>query len=124
LPTDYTFTAHFATTPDGAPISSFDFLKSAALCDQAPTPPPSGVQVNPRFIRWTDPANASRDCVLDTGATSGVLFAMPFGGQYIGKMTAKVIVGGVPVSASASDPSNPFVRGTPPAVAVGVRVGG
>lgn len=124
IPTEYTLTTHLESNANGAPISTFTFQKAAAVCDQAPTPANPGVVANPRYIRWTDPERPTRECVYDTGVGGGPLFAMPFGGRYIGKLAARAVIGGVNFDSSQpSDPSNPFVRGASPAVVGGVRIG-
>jgi hypothetical protein len=123
IPTDYTFAAYSEANQAGSPISTYDFAKAAALCDQ-PVVAVTGVTTNPRYIRWTDPERPTRDCVLDTGVSTGVLFSLPFGGRYIGKLTAKTMIGGVEFVSDASAASNPFVRGAAPAPVVSVRVGG
>lgn len=123
IPTHYTFTTHFEATPNGTPISTYEFMKAGALCDQ-PIVTITSLQQNPRYIRWADPERPTRDCVLDTGASSGVLFSLPFGGRYIGKLTSRVTSGGIEFNAGPSAPSNPFVRGAAPAPVTNVRVGG
>lgn len=122
IPTQYTMTTHLESQPNGTPISTYTFQKSAASCDQAVIAVP-GTTINPRYIRFTDPERPTRDCVLDTGTSSGVLFAMPFGGKYVAKLLGSVTIDGINFDSPPSAVSNPFVRGASPAVPVGVRIG-
>ena len=124
LPTSYSVRFVLEANPGGTPVQTYEFQRTAALCNQDPQPfSLTTVVVNPRYVRFTDPAAPTRECVLDTGTTSGVLFALPFG-RYIATMTGKVTQDGVDLVSEVSNASNPFVRGAAPARPVNVRVGG
>ena len=123
IPTAYVLSMYFEATPTGTPISTFEFSKSATQCDLAPAVVPAGVIPNPRYLMFTDPERPTRECRFDTGAASGPLFAMPFGGRYVARLTGKVVVGGIDFLSEPSEISNPFVRGAAPAKPGAVRTG-
>jgi hypothetical protein len=124
LPTSYTVRFNLEANPTGAPVTTYDFQKSAAVCNQAPTPVDlTTVVVNPRYIRFDDPAMAGRECVFDTGTAAGPLFALP-AGRDRATLVGKVTQDGVELVSEASNTSNPFVRGAAPARPANVRVGG
>jgi hypothetical protein len=102
LPTSYTVRFNLEANPTGAPVTTYDFQKSAAVCNQAPTPVDlTTVVVNPRYIRFALPA-----------------------GRYRATLVGKVTQDGVELVSEASNTSNPFVRGAAPARPANVRVGG
>lgn len=128
VPTDYSITHHNAANPNGAPLMApytFAKLSPALTCGQPKTAKPTVVQVNPRFYVWEDPENAQLDCVFDKTLATTPLFAdPPPGGDYVIRVTGSARVGTATLTSTASDPSNPFVRGTIPPVVLNLRVRG
>jgi hypothetical protein len=105
-----------------APISSYAFLASEVTCGR-PSVSTTGTVANPRYLRWSDPANGALDCVWDSGATSGPLFSLPFSSSlvYEGSLRATNVAG----AGSESARSNLFTRpGAVPGTLGNLRVTG
>jgi hypothetical protein len=102
--------------PSGAgvaatPTTFFDFLSTAVTCNLAPTPPVTGVPVNPSRVEWDDPNVTGRICRW-TDDGKGPLFSVPFGGSYEAGLQAFNAAGRGPESNRA-----PFSRLAAPASA-------
>lgn len=95
----------------GAPLQTSAIPLTALTCGLPIVPAPVGTVVNPRFIRFADPANpTTADCQVDR---STFLLALPLGTGYRGTLTA-LYVGGV---TARSATSNSFgLASVPPAV--------
>ena len=103
-----------------APTVTHAVPAAEVVCGQPRQTAPA-VVANPRYVRWNDPSAPALDCVWDSGATAGPLFALPFSPtqEYDATLRAVNTAGASPESAR----SNPFSRpGVAPAVLSGLRV--
>lgn len=125
IPNEYVVTAHRADAPDGTPVTTYTFQASTVACNQAVVALAGAVAVNPRYLRWTDPSASTKDCVWDIQSATNPLFAWPPAGTtYVMRLLAVLRQDGQVYNASsASNPSNPFVRGGPANVQA-LRIGG
>ena len=104
-----------------APVQTYSIPAAEVQCNQATVTPAPGTVHNGRFVRWDDPTNANRDCVWDSGATSGPLWSLPFSTTivYDAVIQESNAAGTSPESAR----SNPFDRpGSVPNVLTGLRI--
>lgn len=106
----------------GTSSSTYSFAASTVICN-SPTEPGTAGIVNPRFVVWDDPNAANRFCYHDTGASTGPLFALPFGDYSALLVAIATTTGG---TQARSLPSNnfPFSRLVPPVTRTGVHVRG
>jgi hypothetical protein len=108
--------------PDtGSPISTSNFTKAGAQCNQPLVPAPTLPVVNPTKISLDDPDVAGRSCILGPTTSSGVLMALPLGNGIF----ATVIGRGATLQSARSAVSNPFNRAivpAPPIVPTSLRV--
>jgi hypothetical protein len=94
-----------------------NYPASAAVCGQAKVNP--GTVTNPTEIRFDDPADATRDCVVPASTAGGDLASIPFGTGYRAAARAR----GANTVSVWSALSNPFdIARVPPATPTGVRV--
>ena len=96
--------------PTATPTTFFDFLTGAITCNLAPTPPVTGVPVNPSRVEWDDPNVTGRICRW-TDDGKGPLFSVPFGASYEAGLQAFNAAGRGPESNRA-----PFARLAAPAI--------
>lgn len=68
--------------PTATPITFFDFLNAATVCNQVPPAAVPSPVVNPTRAIWDDPANAGRVCIW-TDPGTGPLFSQPVGASYL-----------------------------------------
>lgn len=113
------FAAGVDPASGGSPIQApNNYPASAATCGQAKVAV-SGTVTNPTTLRFDDPSDVSRDCVVPASTVGGALASVPFGTGYRAAARSR----GANTVSAWSALSNPFdVARVPPAVPTGVRV--
>lgn len=97
-----------------APLTTFTFVATATVCNQAP-PVSTTSTVNPSRVVWNDINNAGKVCVW-TDPGNGVLFSLPVG-SFEGTLSAANSIGSSVESARV-----PFSRADAPSVPGSVRI--
>lgn len=112
------FAAGVDPAAGGQPIQApTNFPLSQTTCGQAKQTV-SGTVVNPSEVRFDDPADVTKDCVI-TAAAAGVIASIPFGVGYKAAARSR----GATTVAAWSALSNPFDRAAlPPPTPTNVRV--